>query len=172
MQRVKEVILSIIPDITVGFNWDKTCIWSYIKKVMYDQISTAYDKITVQIDDFIGERLYFLKQYELQKNFIFLNTVKQSKQAFEIFPFYDLKVLYLFTNQFSEKNKYNYEKLLKQTINFGSNFKFYFFCLDDNYYLPSHKNIQFYTNYNTDDLHANLKLSFEDIHGFKNTNQI
>lgn len=173
MQRVKEVILSMIPDITVGYTWNKTCVLSHIKKVMYQQISSAYDKITLQLDEFIGDNLFFLKQYEPQQKFIFSNAVQQSKKAFELFPFYDLKVLYLFTNQYSEKNNYNYQKLLKQISNFGPNFKLYFFSLDCNYAsISTEKVVNNYLSCNIDDLTTNLKLSFEDLHGFKNTDQI
>jgi hypothetical protein len=175
MRRVKDVILSIIPDVSHGYKWNKNCVISHIKKVMYEQISLAYDKITLHLDDYIGDNLHLLKEHKSQQKFLLSTALNQSRQAFEVFHQNDLKVLYLFTNQLNEKNKYNYEKVFKQTSRIGTDVRLYFFLLNANLPILSNFNKEIgqqYLNNSFEDLTKNIKHSFEDLYGFKNTSKI
>lgn len=175
MHRIRDVIIGVIFDVSFNLKWEKANVFNLIKRNLCQKIQLMQDQVKVQVQDCLDWGTSHLSQAKQPAKFLLSSAINDSLAAMREYVDDDLKVIFLFTNQYNPKYKFHYEKLFKQNLDFGLGIQVFVICLNHNFVDLQNLNEYFGKTFvvkNEKELDEALSAAFEEINGNENSDEI
>jgi hypothetical protein len=175
MHRIRDVIIGVIFDLSFNLKWEKAYVFNLIKRNLCQKIQLLQDQVKVQVQDRLDYGTSHLYQVKQPVKFLLSSAINNSLATMRDYADDDLKVIFLFTNQYNSKYKFHYEKLFKQNLDLGLGIRVFVICLNHNFIDLYNFNEHFGKTFlvkNEKELDEALFLAFEEINGNENSDEI